>query len=195
MIQFPCPACGREVRAPDGSAGRRGRCPYCRGSVAIPALKPVRAEDEDEPLKALAAAAAPPPPPAPQAGRPPPPLPPSAAEPATERQLAYAADLGLPLPPGATKAQGIELIASFEHIRHYIFGLWLAMTGQSAAELGLSDQVEALAVEIVNGNPQLRGQLADVVEEFERSRDFLRADPGLRRTMEKILRKRFRRYL
>jgi DNA-directed RNA polymerase subunit RPC12/RpoP len=35
-IEFHCDHCGNKVRTPDESAGRRGRCPYCKQSVYIP---------------------------------------------------------------------------------------------------------------------------------------------------------------
>lgn len=37
MIRFTCDRCGRAVRVPDASAGRKGRCPFCKQVVAIPA--------------------------------------------------------------------------------------------------------------------------------------------------------------
>lgn len=47
-ITFHCAHCGKEIKAPDTAAGRRGKCPYCSQSNYIPA--PV---SEDE-LPALA---------------------------------------------------------------------------------------------------------------------------------------------
>jgi hypothetical protein len=35
-IQFPCPTCGKELKAPDETAGRRGKCPHCQGSIVVP---------------------------------------------------------------------------------------------------------------------------------------------------------------
>lgn len=34
-IKFEC-ACGNRVKAPDGSGGRRVRCPRCRAAVVVP---------------------------------------------------------------------------------------------------------------------------------------------------------------
>lgn len=36
-IEFKCQSCGRSVRAPDNTGGKRGKCPYCGVSVYIPA--------------------------------------------------------------------------------------------------------------------------------------------------------------
>lgn len=35
-IEFNCPHCGRLMRTPDGSAGKKGRCPDCGGIAPIP---------------------------------------------------------------------------------------------------------------------------------------------------------------
>ena len=42
-ITFRCEHCHREVTAPDGAGGKRGKCPFCKKATYIPA--PV-AEDE-----------------------------------------------------------------------------------------------------------------------------------------------------
>lgn len=42
-ISFNCEHCGKKVEAPDAAGGKRGRCPYCKGSCFIPA--PVTDED------------------------------------------------------------------------------------------------------------------------------------------------------
>lgn len=36
-IEFPCPHCGKQMRTPDSSAGKKGRCPSCGGVAPIPA--------------------------------------------------------------------------------------------------------------------------------------------------------------
>src|SRR3954452_9568460 len=36
-ISIKCPECGRKLNAPDSAAGRRGRCPHCKGIVTLPA--------------------------------------------------------------------------------------------------------------------------------------------------------------
>ncbi len=36
-IKFPCEHCGKQVEAPDAAGGKRGKCPYCKGSNYIPA--------------------------------------------------------------------------------------------------------------------------------------------------------------
>jgi hypothetical protein len=53
-ISFECEHCGKEVKAPDESAGRRGKCPFCHQSNYIPdpnvqdeiPLAPVDEEEE-----------------------------------------------------------------------------------------------------------------------------------------------------
>jgi len=54
-ITFRCEHCHKDVTAPDGAGGRRGKCPYCQQSTYIPApiadedilpLAPVDEEDE-----------------------------------------------------------------------------------------------------------------------------------------------------
>jgi hypothetical protein len=35
-IEFPCPQCGRTLRTPDGSAGKRAKCPSCETVTSIP---------------------------------------------------------------------------------------------------------------------------------------------------------------
>ena len=52
-ITFTC-ACGKTLRVPDASAGRRAKCPVCAAVVDVPAPEPVLEVVED----------APPPPPA-----------------------------------------------------------------------------------------------------------------------------------
>jgi len=42
-IKFPCEHCGKQVEAPDAAGGKRGKCPYCKGSNYIPA--PVADDD------------------------------------------------------------------------------------------------------------------------------------------------------
>jgi hypothetical protein len=42
-IKFDCGGCGKEVTAPDGAAGRKGKCPFCGHLNEIPAA----GEDDD----------------------------------------------------------------------------------------------------------------------------------------------------
>ncbi len=59
-IKFSCEHCGKQVEAPDSVGGRRGKCPYCKGSNYIPApvtddeiydLSPEAAPDGDTALR------------------------------------------------------------------------------------------------------------------------------------------------
>lgn len=45
-IEFHCPKCNQQIRAPDDAGGKRGKCPSCQQSVYIPT--PV---DKIEPLE------------------------------------------------------------------------------------------------------------------------------------------------
>ncbi len=54
-IEFHCEHCGKLVRVPKATGGRRGECPYCHGSLFIPSpeeqgealpLAPLDAEEE-----------------------------------------------------------------------------------------------------------------------------------------------------
>ena len=35
-IEFHCQHCGKSIKAPDGSGGKRGECPSCKNSVYVP---------------------------------------------------------------------------------------------------------------------------------------------------------------
>jgi len=39
MINFECGHCGRAVKAQDAYAGKRGKCPFCKEVMSIPALR------------------------------------------------------------------------------------------------------------------------------------------------------------
>lgn len=43
-IRFACSGCGRTIHVPDGSEGKKARCPSCKAVVTVPA--PSAAEDE-----------------------------------------------------------------------------------------------------------------------------------------------------
>lgn len=54
-IEFHCTRCNKLIRAPDSHGGKRGKCPYCKGSVYVPTppqegeeidLAPVDEKDE-----------------------------------------------------------------------------------------------------------------------------------------------------
>ena len=55
MIHFQCKHCGHPVRIPDAHAGKRGRCPACKGIVTVP-YGEAEAAGGDE-IAALASAA------------------------------------------------------------------------------------------------------------------------------------------
>lgn len=51
-ITFRCEHCGKDVKAPDGAGGKRGKCPHCGQSNYIPAPP---AEDNAIPLAEIGA--------------------------------------------------------------------------------------------------------------------------------------------
>ena len=76
-IEFICPTCGKTLKLRDEAAGKRGRCPFCKGVVTVPS-----ADSEEDELVEIIPPTAPkteqrppaPPPPA-EARTTPPPLP------------------------------------------------------------------------------------------------------------------------
>ncbi len=80
-LQFPCPSCGKELRAPDAAAGKVGKCKACGASAVVPSRSGAAPES------ALAALADPS---SPKSTKPIPP--------ATERQKEYARDLDVTFP-------------------------------------------------------------------------------------------------
>jgi hypothetical protein len=69
-IRVTCPACGKQSKAPDSAAGKKGRCPDCGAAVEIPAADILDAEIVEA---TEVTPSAPPPPPKPSVA--PPPLP------------------------------------------------------------------------------------------------------------------------
>ena len=43
-IEFKCQHCGKQLRTPDNSAGKQGRCPHCQNLMQIPAASTKQAE-------------------------------------------------------------------------------------------------------------------------------------------------------
>jgi hypothetical protein len=35
-IQFECPSCRKALKAPDETAGKKGKCPHCHGPIQVP---------------------------------------------------------------------------------------------------------------------------------------------------------------
>jgi hypothetical protein len=63
MIKFKCPHCGKEVSAGDEHAGKKGRCPGCKGMFVIPsaaAAKPAPSAERRTPPSAVDEEDAPP---------------------------------------------------------------------------------------------------------------------------------------
>jgi len=42
-ITFPCPTCRQQLTLSDAAAGRRGKCPHCKGEIVVPAAGPAAA--------------------------------------------------------------------------------------------------------------------------------------------------------
>ena len=56
MIRFTCEHCSRNVRVADKFGGKKGRCPYCKEVIEIPAQSEPEPIPEDDPVAGLAAA-------------------------------------------------------------------------------------------------------------------------------------------
>jgi hypothetical protein len=95
MIRFACKLCGEHVRVPDTSGGRKGRCPFCKRVIEIPARSTVKApagEGRDD-MSSLAAAVSGEPPPEPEPVEAPrPPRPDDVSDAERELELALATD-------------------------------------------------------------------------------------------------------
>lgn len=81
-IKVHCEGCGTTLEVKDEFAGKKGRCPTCKTILDVPAHEPT----VPTPIRATP-------------GRPP-----------TQRQLDYAANLGISVPKDADRAQVSELI-------------------------------------------------------------------------------------
>jgi phage FluMu protein Com len=47
-IEVQCAACGKRLKAPDDQAGRKGKCPSCKGEISIPAVAASAATNRGE---------------------------------------------------------------------------------------------------------------------------------------------------
>ncbi len=48
MIQFECKHCGMRLRVPQTQAGKKGRCPKCKGAIVVPAIPPADPADDTD---------------------------------------------------------------------------------------------------------------------------------------------------
>ncbi len=48
MLQFPCPSCGKKLKAPEASAGRQLACPACKGHILVPMAESASGSIDDE---------------------------------------------------------------------------------------------------------------------------------------------------
>ena len=48
MIRFNCQHCGHKLRVPEAQAGRKGRCPACRGQVVVPQVSTPESTSTDD---------------------------------------------------------------------------------------------------------------------------------------------------
>jgi hypothetical protein len=58
-ITFHCPTCQAQLTLSDAAAGRRGKCPHCKGEIVVPTASSAAAPPAPPPLPAAAPAAAP----------------------------------------------------------------------------------------------------------------------------------------
>jgi predicted Zn finger-like uncharacterized protein len=58
-LEISCPSCSAKFRVPDSAAGKKIRCPKCKGAIDVPATEPVDAPAVAQSLPARAAAPAP----------------------------------------------------------------------------------------------------------------------------------------
>jgi len=58
-ITFNCPTCQAQLTLSDAAAGRRGKCPHCKGEIVVPTASSAAAPPAPPPLPPVAPAAAP----------------------------------------------------------------------------------------------------------------------------------------
>ncbi|MCY2932496.1 MAG: hypothetical protein NTV86_23975 [Planctomycetota bacterium] len=92
MIEFTCEGCGQKLKVPETFAGKKAKCPHCKGTIDIPMVTSPVAGPGDLDVMAAAGPAAPTPPPLARG----PAGPGAHGEPATPG--------GLPFPAGAIDA-------------------------------------------------------------------------------------------
>ena len=97
MIRFSCRQCGKAVRVGEASAGKQGRCPFCKSVMVIPLSSAA-----ESPADALAALAA-----EPSADEQAPPPPPSSLDDVTD-------DTGLELDLGADPNDRTDVLEALE---------------------------------------------------------------------------------
>lgn len=73
----------------------------------------------------------------------------------SDRQLDFASSLGLKANASMSMRELSLMLTSFERLKHYFYGVFLHVSGRSAADLGIPRlAIESLAAQLVNeGNP------------------------------------------
>ena len=151
MIDYECTTCGEPLSSPDSLLGHFEKCPVCHHRVKIPDLKAreLRAQETLVTLQRLRERGLS------LSGD---------SEPATERQINYARTLGIEFEEGMTKIEMSLLLTRYERAKHYLYGLWLYMTGKSATERDdSSDFIKRAAVAMLNQDPKTAEKVSDLV--------------------------------
>ncbi len=196
MIKYQCPKCGTRMESPDSLIGQNENCPICEFSMLVPpdsgsfGIRPSEQSKQEirKPIARKRSSKV---------------TPEDAlrkerdrirrkakhdAEPVTERQMAFAEFLGLPIPPGTTMVIASEMIAYFDQVKHYIYGLWkLINDGHGAFDCGLPQQVvKELTAKIIIHQLPLARDISKCVGE-KSSSAFLKHDKNIRETVRDIL--------
>lgn len=101
--------------------------------------------------------------------------------PATDRQMNYARAIGLEFADDISKDEIGRMLTSYERIRHYLYGLWLFLAGESATTAdGGKDYIQTYASAIINQDPSLAEEISELVGDDGHSEEFLPADTDLR---------------
>lgn len=112
-----------------------------------------------------------------------------ARNPATDRQEAFAASLGFLLPEGTTKDEAAVMLDGYLDARHYLYGLWIDLTGQRAGDSGVPrGEVERIARWMVEQKHPLLPLIRAAVGDNRSSAEFLFPDTPLYDAMAQILR-------
>jgi hypothetical protein len=157
------------MSSPDSLLGHFDTCPQCRRRVKVPDME----AREQRIREARAAFDA------------------EHNDPATERQINYARDIGLEFAKGITKYRMGMLLTRYDRARHYLYALWLYLAGTSATESADSSEfIKRAAVAMLNQDPDMADKVSHLVggdwdfndddHEQRKSEEFLPADPKVR---------------
>lgn len=113
----------------------------------------------------------------------------------TAKQEGYARTIGLILTGEETREEVSDLLASFERVKHYLFGLWIFLVGESATRKRVQvEYVRTFAVAIVNQDPGVCQEICDLVGPDGHSEEFLATEIELRAAIGREFMKKFEVY-